>query len=97
MLKNETRHAIWRQIRWMVDFVCSPDVEYDERIPHFRRLRPSNRVVNCAILAYAFLWNLIVFPATLRARREDEWRIVQAQRRREMEHSAGPGREAAAE
>jgi len=81
MLKNETRHEIWRQLKWMVHFVCLPRVQFDERIPHFRRLRPSNFVVNSVILAYALLWNVTFFPSTLHARREAERRIIQTQRR----------------
>jgi GT2 family glycosyltransferase len=91
MLKNETRHEIVRQIRWTVDFACSRDVEYDERIPHFRRLRPSHRVVNGAILAYALMWNLVSLPMTVRVRREHERRIIEAQRRREQREAAKHG------
>lgn len=81
MLKNDMRDSIWQQIQWLLRFVCTPRVEYDVRIPHFRRLRPYNYIVNVLILLYAFLWNLVFFPATLRARREAERRIIQAQQR----------------
>lgn len=81
MLKNETPRDTWRQLKWMIRFVCLPRVPFDSRIPHFRRLRPSNFVVNSAILIYAVLWNVIFFPATLRARRRAEQRIAQAQQR----------------
>jgi len=81
MLKNDTRDSIWRQIKWLIRFVCPPRVRFDERIPHFRRLRPSNFAVNSMILAYAFVWNLVFLPATLRARRQAERQIIQAQRR----------------
>jgi GT2 family glycosyltransferase len=81
MLKNDMRDEVWRQIEWLVHFVCPPRVEFDERIPHFRRLRPSNFIVNSAILAYALLWNLVFLPATLRVRRESEQRIIRAQQR----------------
>jgi GT2 family glycosyltransferase len=81
MLKNDTRDSVWRQVKWLIRFVCPPRRQFDERIPHFRRLRPSNFVVNSAILAYAFLWNFLFLPATLRARHEAEQRIVQAQQR----------------
>lgn len=81
MLKNETPLEMWRQLTWLIRFVCSPRVEFDERIPHFRRLRTSNFVVNGMILAYALLWNIISLPATLRARREAEQRIVRARER----------------
>jgi hypothetical protein len=65
----------------MIRFVCLPRVQFDERIPHFRRLRPSNFIVNSVILAYALLWNIVFLPSTLRARRKAEQRIVQAQQR----------------
>lgn len=81
MLKNETRHEIWRQIKWLIRFVCPPRVQFNERIPHFRRLRPSNFIVNSVILAYALLWNIVFLPSTLRARRKAEQRIIQAQQR----------------
>lgn len=81
MLKNDTRDSVWRQIVWLIRFVCPPHLTYDARIPHFRRLRPSNFLVNSAILAYALLWNLLFFPVTLRARREAEQRITQTRRR----------------
>jgi len=81
MLKNDSPASIWRQLNWMVRFVCRPGITFDTRIPHFRRLRPSNFVVNTAILMYAFVWNLIHLPATLETRREDARRIAQARRR----------------
>jgi len=81
LLKNETHREAWRQFKWMVRFVCFPCVSFNRNIPHFRRLRPSSFVVNSAILAYAMLWNLIHLPVTLRARRQAEVRIVQAQQR----------------
>ena len=79
MLKNETRQEAWRQLAWLIKFVCSPRIEFDERIPHFARLRPSNFVVNTAVLIYALLWNVVHLPSTLRARREAEQRIIEAQ------------------
>jgi GT2 family glycosyltransferase len=81
LLKNETLHETWRNIRWMLLFVCLPRVPFDHNIPHFSRLRPSNFVVNSFILAYAFLWNLAALPATLKARREAEHRIILTQQR----------------
>jgi len=81
MLKNDSPESVRRQIKWLIRFVCSFRVKYDDRIPHFRRLRPSNFLVNTTILAYALLWNLIHLPFTLRARREADRRIEQARRR----------------
>lgn len=81
MLKNDTPSSIWRQIVWLLKFVCPPRLEYDVRIPHFRRLRPSNFVVNNVILLYALLWNLLFLPATLRVRYRDERRIIRARKR----------------
>lgn len=89
MLKNETLHEAWRQFKWLVRFVCSPKIEFDERIPHFRRLRPSNFVVNIAVLMYAVLWNVAHLPGTLRARRQAERRIIDV--RREWENEGTPG------
>lgn len=80
MLKNETPIEIWRQLTWLIRFVCSPRVEFDERIPHFRRLRSSSFIVNSIILAYALLWNIISLPATMRARRRAEQRIMRAKK-----------------
>ncbi len=84
MLKNDTPRSIWRQIVWLFKFVCPPRLEYDVRIPHFRRLRPSNFVVNNAVLLYALLWNLLLLPVTLRARYRDGRRIAQARKRWEQ-------------
>jgi len=84
MLKNDTPRSIYRQIVWLFKFVCPPRLEYDVRIPHFRRLRPSNFLVNNGILLYALLWNLLILPATLRARSRDERRIAQARKRWEQ-------------
>ena len=81
MLKNETPAEMWRQLKWMIHFVCPPHVQFDERIPHFRRLRPSNFVVNNAILLYAVLWNVLFLPLTLRARYQDGRRVAQARKR----------------
>jgi GT2 family glycosyltransferase len=81
MIKNETPRSIARQLLWLFRFVCPSRLEYDERIPHFRRLRPSNFLVNNAILLYALLWNLLFLPATLWARRQDDQRIVHAHKR----------------
>jgi len=81
MVKNDTPRSIWRQIVWLFKFVCPPRLEYDVRIPHFRRLRPSNFIVNTAILLYALLWNILFLPATLWARYRDERRIAQVRKR----------------
>ncbi len=81
MIKNDTPRSIWRQVVWLFKFVCPPRLEYDVRIPHFRRLRPSNFVVNNVILLYALLWNIIFLPATLWARYQDERRIAQVRER----------------
>jgi GT2 family glycosyltransferase len=81
MIKNDTLRSIVRQLVWLVRFVCPPRVEYDVRIPHFRRLRPSNLVVNNAVLLYALAWNTFLLPATLWARYQDERRIAQARKR----------------
>lgn len=81
ILKNESPFEIWRQLTWLARFVCLPRIDFDERIPHFRRLRSSNFVVNGLVLAYAFLWNVVSLPATLRARRKAEQRIAHAQKR----------------
>ena len=89
MLKSETPQEAWRQFRWLVKFVCSPTIEYDKRIPHFRRLRPSNFVVNTLFLVYAVVWNLVHFPATLRARRRAEQRITQMQQNWQHENTTG--------
>jgi len=84
MLKNDTPRSIYRQIVWLFKFVCPPRLEYDVRIPHFRRLRSSNFLINNGILLYALLWNLLILPATLLARARDERRIVQARKRWEQ-------------
>ena len=84
MIKNDTLRSIGRQIVWLFKFVCPPRLEYDVRIPHFRRLRPSNFMVNNMILLYALLWNLLFLPVTLRARYRDEHRIAQARKRWEQ-------------
>lgn len=81
MIKNDTPRSIAHQILWLFRFVCPPRLEYDVRIPHFRRLRPSNLVVNNAVLLYALLWNLLFLPVTLWARYQDERRIAQACKR----------------
>jgi GT2 family glycosyltransferase len=81
MIKNDTPRSIAHQIVWLIRFVCPPRLEYDIRIPHFRRLRPSNFAVNNAILLYALLHNLLFLPATLWARHQDERRIAQARQR----------------
>ena len=81
MIKNSSPRSIARQLVWLLKFVCPPRLEYDIRIPHFRRLRPSNFVVNNTLLLYAFLWNILFLPATLWARYQDERRIAQARKR----------------
>ncbi|MDY6878311.1 MAG: glycosyltransferase family 2 protein [Chloroflexota bacterium] len=81
MIKNDTLGSIWRQTVWLFKFVCPPRLEYDIRIPHFRRLRPSNFAVNNAILLYALVWNLLFLPATLWARYRDGRRTAQARKR----------------
>jgi GT2 family glycosyltransferase len=81
MLKNETVDEICRQLVWLIRFVCQPHVSFDERIPHFRRLRPSNFVVNSAILLYALLWNVLFLPRTLWARYRAERRVAEARKR----------------
>jgi hypothetical protein len=81
MIKNDTPRSIARQILWLFRFVCPPRLEYDVRIPHFRRLRPSNFMVNNAILLYTLLWNFLFLPVTLWARYQDGRRIVQARKR----------------
>ena len=60
---------------------CLPFVKIDRTDPAARRLRPSNIVVNLAILLYAILWNVWHLPATLRRRREDLRRAEAARRR----------------
>jgi GT2 family glycosyltransferase len=81
MFKNETVDEIWRQLVWLIRFVCPPHVVFDERIPHFRRLRPSNLVINNAIFAYALAWNVLCLPRTLWARYQAERRIAEARER----------------
>jgi GT2 family glycosyltransferase len=81
MIKNDTPRSSVRQLVWLFRFVCPPRVEYDVRIPHFRRLRPSNFVVNTAILLYALAWNTLFLPVTLWTRFQDERRIAQARKR----------------
>lgn len=81
MIKNDTPRSIVRQLVWLVRFVCPPRLAYDVRVPHFRRLRPGNFVVNNAVLSYALLWNVLCLPKTLWARYQDECRIAQARER----------------
>jgi GT2 family glycosyltransferase len=91
MIKSDPPRAALRRLRDMVVFICWPGVEYDRSHAHLRRLRPSIYPVNVGILLYAVLWNLVMLPATLLARRRDERRVRQARRR--LAARQPPGRE----
>lgn len=78
LLKNRTPNEIWQQTSWLVRFVCTRHVEYEKDIPHFRRLRASTYFVNVALLATAFVWNLLFLPVTLWRRYQDEQQITVA-------------------
>lgn len=81
MIKGDPPRVALRRFRDMAVFICWPGVEYDRSHAHLRRLRPSVYPVNVSILLYAVLWNLVMLPATLLARRRDEQRVRLARRR----------------
>lgn len=80
-IKNDPPRLALRRLRDMAVFIAWPGVQYDRRHAHLRRLRPFIYPFNVAILLYAMLWNLVMLPATLLARRRDGQRIRQARQR----------------
>ncbi len=91
-IKGDPPRVALRRLRDMAVFICWPGVQYDRRHAHLRRLRPSVYPLNVAILLYAMLWNLVMLPATLLARRRDGQRIRLARQRlvaRQIERGGG--------
>lgn len=80
LLKNKTPKEIWDQTLWLARFVASFHMDFDPDIPHFRRLRAHAYTTNVALLILALGWNVLFFPATLRARLQDSRRIADARR-----------------
>ena len=80
LLKTQTPREIVRQTAWLIRFVCSRRAQFDRDIPHFRRLRPSNYIVNVSLLAVALLWNVVFLPVTLWKRVQDTKKIDLARR-----------------
>jgi GT2 family glycosyltransferase len=81
IVKNEPPPVRRARLAWLTRFVCTPRVEYDRSLSHFRRLRPSTWPVNVALLAGAFLWNLVFLPQTWSARHRDYARVAAARAR----------------
>lgn len=80
IVKNESVQNGWKEFKHFAGFVCKPKNDFNQNRPDNSRLRPSNFIINSLILAAAICWNLVNLPTTLKLRREDEVRIVQARK-----------------
>jgi GT2 family glycosyltransferase len=79
-IKNEGPGDVLRQVARVANWACNPFAKVEMDYFHFRRLRPSNVVVNGFVLGGALLWNLASLPQTLGARKRAEERISGATR-----------------
>lgn len=69
-IKNESGRDIISHLMRVTSIACNPFSKADLTYFHYRRIRPSNVVVNSLLLGCAFLWNLVFLHRTLLQRKD---------------------------
>jgi GT2 family glycosyltransferase len=69
-IKNSSLSEICHKFLLIVSIACNPWSRANLTYSHYRRLRPSNVLVNGIIVVMAVLWNIFCLPFALRARKK---------------------------